>query len=65
MKVSTSYRLRITARGGEYDFDVAAAGADWQPVVKGADGTILSTKNAGGFIGVMVGPFAQGPGKGD
>lgn len=65
VKASASYRLRITARGGEYDFDVAAAGADWQPVVKGADGTILSTKKAGGFIGVMVGPFAQGPGKGN
>lgn len=53
------YRLRITARGGAYDFHIAAPGRDWVPVLTGADGTILSTKRAGGFIGAMIGPFAQ------
>ncbi|MFV3130461.1 glycoside hydrolase family 43 protein [Niveispirillum sp. KHB5.9] len=57
------YRLRITARGGEYDFHVAGPGQDWRPVLTGADGTILSTKKAGGFVGTMIGPFAQGVGK--
>lgn len=56
-------RLRITARGGAYDFHIASGQGDWQPVLTGADGMILSTKTAGGFVGVMVGPFAQSPGK--
>lgn len=52
-------RLRITARGGAYDFAVAGGDGEWLPVLTGADGTILSTKRAGGFVGVMFGPFAQ------
>ena len=52
-------RLRITARGEVYDFHVAAADGVWHPVLTDADGTILSTKRAGGFIGAMIGPFAE------
>ncbi|WP_035708385.1 glycoside hydrolase family 43 protein [Niveispirillum irakense] len=52
-------RLRITAKGELYDFHVAEADGVWRPVLTNVDGTILSTKRAGGFIGAMIGPFAE------
>lgn len=52
-------RLRVTAREGLYDFEAANAGGTWQPVLLGAHGTILSTPVAGGFVGTLIGPFAQ------
>ncbi|SNT19832.1 MULTISPECIES: glycoside hydrolase family 43 protein [unclassified Azospirillum] len=58
-------RLRITARGGRYDFAVAAADGPWRPVLTDADGTILSTAAAGGFVGTMIGPFAEVASGGD
>lgn len=51
--------LRIHARGGRYDFDYAAKPGVWQPVAQDVDGTILSTAKAGGFVGVLMGPYAQ------
>ena len=55
-------QLRIEARGGTYDFAYATAPAQWNVLVKDADGTILSTKKAGGFVGTIIGMYAYAPG---
>ena len=52
-------RLRITMRGGRQDF-AYATGKAWVDVVRDVDATNLSTQTAGGFLGTMIGPFAQG-----
>jgi alpha-N-arabinofuranosidase len=54
----TPVRLRVAARGALYDFFYAAPGGAWQPLRLGEDGTILSTRRAGGFVGAMIGPYA-------
>lgn len=51
-------RLRIVARGGLYDF-AYATGARWITVARDVDATNLSTAKAGGFVGTMIGPFAE------
>ncbi len=50
--------LRIDARGGEYDFYYGRRPGEWIPLRRGADGKILSTKTAGGFVGTMLGMYA-------
>ena len=50
--------LRVTARSDAYDFHVRTGGV-WQAVLEGADGEILSTRVAGGFVGVTMGPYAH------
>jgi alpha-N-arabinofuranosidase len=50
--------LRVTARSDAYDFHVRTGG-DWQAVLEDADGEILSTRVAGGFVGVTMGPYAH------
>ena len=52
-------QLRIHARGGRYDFDYALKPGQWQAVAHDVDGTNLSTAKAGGFVGTLIGPFAQ------
>ncbi|WP_194163404.1 glycoside hydrolase family 43 protein [Polymorphobacter fuscus] len=52
-------QLRITARGGRYDF-AYRSGKDWVDVARDVDATNLSTARAGGFVGTMIGPFAVG-----
>ena len=52
-------QFRIHARGGRYDFDYALQPGQWQPVAHDVDGTNLSTAKAGGFVGTLIGPFAQ------
>jgi alpha-N-arabinofuranosidase len=32
---------------------------EWTPLLQDADGTILSTKVAGGFVGAMIGLYAH------
>lgn len=51
--------LKITARGGAYDFAYALTEGQWKTLKAGEDGTILSTKTAGGFVGVLLGVYAQ------
>ena len=51
--------LRIQAREGRYDFSYATRENDWQDLERDADGTILSTTVAGGFVGTMFGLVAQ------
>lgn len=53
--------LRIEARGARYDFSYATRPDAWATLVRDADGTILSTKVAGGFVGVTIGPYAEAP----
>jgi alpha-N-arabinofuranosidase len=50
--------LRIVARGGAYDFYYGQRAGQWLPLARDVDGTILSTKVAGGFVGAVFGPYA-------
>ncbi|MEO8114896.1 MAG: glycoside hydrolase family 43 protein, partial [Phenylobacterium sp.] len=50
--------LRITARGGRYDFAYALKPGQWITLQRDADGEMLSTKVAGGFVGATFGPYA-------
>jgi len=53
-------RLRIVARGDLYDFYQGAPNSDdWQAVALDQDGTILSTRAAGGFVGAVLGMYAR------
>jgi alpha-N-arabinofuranosidase len=53
-----SVQLRIRARGGAYDFEYASRPGRWRVLRQGEDGKILSTKTAGGFVGVVFGLHA-------
>ena len=53
--------LRIRARGARYDFFYAVRPDAWVLLKGDADGTILSTKVAGGFVGTMLGMYAFHP----
>ncbi len=57
--------LRITARGGKYDFAYARSPGRWITLAADQDGTILSTKTAGGFVGVTFGLYAYSPARPD
>jgi len=56
--------LRIEARGPTYHFAYATRAGNWQPLFRNADGTILSTRTAGGFVGAVFGLHAFSPGQG-
>ena len=51
--------LRVRARDGRYDFSYATREDEWRDLERDADGTILSTRVAGGFVGTMFGMYAQ------
>ena len=51
--------LRITARGPEYDFHYATRPGEWRPLGLRQDGTLLSTRRAGGFVGAVFGLHAR------
>ena len=51
--------LRIAARGGQYDFSYGRRVGQWTMLAKDVDGTILSTKKAGGFVGSLFGLYAH------
>lgn len=51
--------LKVEARGGAYAFSYAAQPGRWTVLAKDVDGRILSTKTAGGFVGALIGPYAQ------
>ena len=55
----SSVQLRIHARGGRYDFDYAVKPGQWQVAAHDVDATNLSTAKAGGFVGTLIGPYAQ------
>ena len=52
-------RLKIAGNGGAYSFAHDGDGTGWKWLVRGDDGTILSTEVAGGFVGATVGPYAR------
>ena len=54
-----SVQLRVEAKGSRYAFAWSLDGREWQAVADDADGTILSTKRAGGFVGAMLGLYAH------
>ena len=51
--------LKIAARGGQYDFLYGTRAGEWTALAKDVDGTILSTKKAGGFVGSLFGLYAH------
>ena len=51
-------QLRVSARDGAYDFHYREEGKRWQPLLLDADGRILSTEHAGGFVGALFGLYA-------
>jgi xylan 1,4-beta-xylosidase len=55
----TPVQLRISAHRASYDFEWSTDAKHWRTLVKGADGTILSTKKAGGFVGAVFGLYAH------
>lgn len=50
--------LKIQARGPSYDFYYAVRPGEWKLLQGDADGRILSTRLAGGFVGTMFGLYA-------
>jgi len=50
--------LKISGDSGTYAF-AYDAGSGWTWLERNADGTVLSTDVAGGFIGATVGPYAR------
>jgi xylan 1,4-beta-xylosidase len=52
-------RFRIEAKGGRYSFAYAGPSGPWRPLRTEEDGTILSTKTAGGFVGAVLGLYAR------
>lgn len=50
--------LRIEADRDRYDFHYGYAPGEWIPLHSGADGKLLSTSTAGGFVGVTFGLYA-------
>lgn len=50
--------LRIQARDGRYDFSYAVKRGEWTLLAGDVDGTVLSTKVAGGFVGTLFGMYA-------
>jgi alpha-N-arabinofuranosidase len=59
LPVSTPIQLRIVARGAHYDFAWSSDGRRWRTLVNDADGTVLSTQKAGGFVGAVFGLYAH------
>jgi xylan 1,4-beta-xylosidase len=49
----------VTARGEYYDFSYSTRASGWQSLLMGADGSILSSKVAGGYVGAVVGLYAH------
>jgi alpha-N-arabinofuranosidase len=60
-ETASEFYLKIEARGAEYDFSYGLSENDWQTLHEGADGTILSTNVAGGFVGTLFGMYAHSP----
>jgi alpha-N-arabinofuranosidase len=55
-------QLRIDARGAAYNFSWSADGRHWHPLLRDSDGTVLSTKRSGGFVGAVFGLYAHDAG---
>ena len=53
--------LQIRARNNRYDFSYAIKPNAWTTLLADADGEMLSTIVAGGFVGTMFGMYAYTP----
>lgn len=51
--------LKIVGTGSVYRFYFRPTGGEWQSIGGDQDGTVLSTKTAGGFVGAYIGMFAR------
>jgi alpha-N-arabinofuranosidase len=51
--------LKVEGAGASYRFFYRVEGQLWKQLVVAHDGTILSTKEAGGFVGAYIGMFAR------
>jgi alpha-N-arabinofuranosidase len=51
--------LKVIGEGRNHSFSYRVAGGDWITLKNGADGSILSTDVAGGFVGTYIGMFAR------
>ncbi len=56
-------QLRITFDGADYGFYYAPAGEAYQELMTGVDGRYLSTEDAGGFVGTVIGLYATSTGE--
>ncbi|QYR19306.1 glycoside hydrolase family 43 protein [Paenibacillus sp. sptzw28] len=54
--------LQFEAIGQSLRFDFATESGRWETIVENADGTVLSSDKAGGFVGTYIGIFASGNG---
>lgn len=54
--------LRIESKGGQYSFSYSRGG-EWHTLAGQIDGTFLSTRKAGGFVGCVFGMYATSLGK--
>lgn len=52
-------RLRIAARGAQYDFSYALADGNWRTLLGNADGKILASEPTNQFTGTLIGPYAE------
>ena len=57
-KAPQHLQLKISGDGGRYGF-AYDDGTGWQWLLRDADGTVLSTDVAGGFVGTTLGPYAR------
>ena len=55
--------MKVEAIGQEYSFYYATAAEAWAPLLENADGRILSTDVAGGFVGAYIGMYASSNGQ--
>lgn len=52
-------KLRITGEGRPYSFAYSVTPEEWELLAEDVDGSVLSTKVAGGFVGAYVGMYAR------
>ena len=55
--------MKVEAIEQEYSFHYATAAEAWAPLLENADGRILSTDLAGGFVGAYIGMYAGSNGQ--
>ena len=51
--------LEMDIRGGKVDVSYSERPGEWKMLAKDVDGTFLSTRVAGGFVGTLLGPYAR------
>jgi len=56
--ISKPVRLRVSAKGDDYEFSFSTNGTDFVNVGGTVSGDILSTDVAGGFTGCLLGLYA-------